>query len=84
MGYMKGTCDFGLVFQLGHNVKQNHILVRGLSDSDHGGGLNTGRSTSGWFVFLTHDASEGNTRPATILPVDWGSRRQTVTARSST
>lgn len=66
--YLKGTTDFGLVYK--HNsVGKNFVCY---SDADHGGDLETGRSTSG--VLCQYSGA----------PVSWVSQRQQSVAISTT
>lgn len=75
-GYVKGTLSFGLVWR----VKETHQLmdtfVISHSDTDHGGDVSA-RSTSGWTVHYGIESMEA------WLIVDWNSRRQGATARST-
>ena len=64
--YLKGTINFGLVFSRGDDV------LRGYSDADWAGDLDTRRSTSG-YVFQIGGAT-----------VSWSSKRQATVAKSST
>ena len=50
--------------QLG--VKRQHMLLKVLTDADHGGCIDTGRSTSSGFCYLTNDADPSVTVPRTL------------------
>ena len=66
--YIKGTINYGLVF----NADGNIPILCGYSDADWGGDVSTRRSTSG-YVFQI----QGNT-------VSWCSKRQACVAKSTT
>lgn len=65
---MKGTVDHGIRF----NLYSEHLQLTLYSDADWGGDLDTRRSISGWAAFLNGG------------PIAWSSRKQTVTATSTT
>ena len=64
--YIKGTLNYGLIFTEGDSV------LRGYSDADWAGDLDTRRSTSG-YVFMIGDST-----------VSWSSKRQATVAKSTT
>ena len=64
--YLKGTQDYGIRFG------PNHDCLRGYSDSDFAGDLNSRRSTTA-FIFILNGG-----------PVAWASRRQPCVTLSST
>ena len=64
--YIKGTLNYGLKFS------GNGISLKGYSDADWAGDLDTRRSTSG-YIFQIGDST-----------VSWSSKRQTTVAKSST
>ena len=66
--YLKGTINYGLVFQ----SKDSTCEVVGYSDADWASDVNTRRSTSG-YVFQINEST-----------VSWSSKRQSCVARSST
>ena len=66
--YLKGTTGYGITFMQGN---KKHVLS-GFSDSDFAGDIDERKSTSG-YVFLLNNG-----------PVTWRSRRQRMTAISST
>lgn len=66
--YLKGTVDHGIHF----NLCSKHLQLTTYSDADWGGDPDTRRSISGWAVFLNGGS------------IAWSSRKQTVTATSTT
>lgn len=64
--YLQGTLGFGLTYSRG----DTEIIA--YSDSDWGGDHNTGRSTTGFIVYLGHN------------PVSWCAKKQAAVSRSST
>lgn len=66
--YLKGTDNLGITFNIGSGSKK----VTMYCDSDFAGDLDTRRSTTGWIAFI----NDG--------PVAWSSKKQTVTATSTT
>lgn len=71
--YLEATLYFGIKWIVCPPSKQHvHCLVH--VDADHGGCLETHRSTRGWNVFVTDGQDM-------MVLVDWVSRRQIATAR---
>ncbi|WVZ04379.1 hypothetical protein V8G54_025185 [Vigna mungo] len=66
MRYIKGTKDFGILFQQGQ--KREELKLVGYSDADFGGDEDDRKSTSG-SIFFIHGA-----------PVSWSSKKQNVIA----
>lgn len=66
--YIKGTTQYGISFSL--NSGQTNITM--FCDADWGNDVDTRRSISGYIAFINSG------------PVSWSSRRQTVTATSTT
>lgn len=67
--YLKGTVDFGLLFDK-NSVKTNDVI--GFVDSDYAGNLDKRRSLSGYMFFLCGSA------------VSWKASLQSVVALSTT
>jgi hypothetical protein len=97
MGYLERTKDYALIMKIAKNFSSSDmmidsvakqapasvdILIDSVSDADHAGCVRTSRSTSGWAVYI-RDRAEGRHDDTRIL-LDWGSRRQSVVAKSST
>lgn len=66
--YLKGTTNYGISFGL----NTNDANVIGYSDADFAGDIDTRLSTTGWVCFVNSG------------PVAWSSRKQTITATSTT
>ena len=76
MQYLKGTVNKSLWYVISPYDKQTGLLfLHGRADSDHAGEATSARSTSGWRLAL-----EG---PRSFALLDWGSRRQGGTAKST-
>ena len=76
MQYLKGTVNRSLWYDIEPADRANGTLyLHGRADSDHGGEATSARSTSGWRLAL-----EG---PESFALLDWGSRRQGGTAKST-
>ena len=65
--YLESTLHFGIRWQV-HPASIQHLIIQVHVDADHGGCLETARSTSGWNVFVT----DGH---GMLALVDWASRR---------
>lgn len=65
--YLKGTLHHGLLLR-----RPSDLSITAYSDSDFGGSLTDGRSTSAYIIFLGPN------------PISWRSRKQSGVARSST
>jgi len=82
-GYLQGTINYGVLSfaadgKAENTVDLSRIELRQYADADHGGCEQTARSTSGWCAYLA-------TPEQTVqCLIDWGSRRQTAVARSTT
>ena len=70
MRYLAGTIDFGIVY--GSSGSNNKFELKGFTDADYAGCLDTRRSRSG-YVFTMNDA-----------PITWSSQRQPIVSLSTT
>ena len=76
MQYLKGSVNRSIWYSIDpEEVARGTVVLHGRADSDHAGEATSARSTSGWRLAL-----EG-TRTFALL--DWGSRRQGGTAKST-
>lgn len=66
--YLKGTVNYGITFDLGSET----VLLSAYSDADFAEDLDSRRSTTGWVCFLNSG------------PISWSSKKQSVTATSTT
>jgi len=74
--YVKGTLNLGIWFIIDLNdLETGSIFLHGRADSDHSGENHSAKSTSGWCSSISG--------PNTQCLLDWGSKRQTVTAKST-
>ena len=73
--YLESTLHFGMRWQV-HPASIQRLTVQVHVDADHAGCLETARSKSGWNVFV----ADGHGMCALV---DWASRRQAATARST-
>ncbi|XP_047157264.1 secreted RxLR effector protein 161-like [Vigna umbellata] len=69
MRYIKGTSDYGILFQVGR--QKDELKLVGYADSDYGGDLVERKSTSGYIFFINE------------APISWCSKKQPVVALSS-
>lgn len=77
-GYLRRHGDLVLLWVAQKHHAASDYLLRTQSGSDHAGGPKTRRSRSGWIAFIS-------TRDETsMMLIDWASKRQGATARSST
>lgn len=67
--YIKGTMDFGVLFQ--NNQKEKDLKLIGYTDADFGGDQDERKSTSGSIFFFNQ------------APVSWSSKKQSIIALSS-
>jgi hypothetical protein len=76
-GYLKRFPALGLLWFVRDTDDGGDFTMLTRSDSDHGGDLTTARSTSGWVGYLV-------TASGSRILLEWYTRRQGATAKSST
>ena len=74
--YLESPLNYGILWRL-RRSNLSDMMMKVLVDADHGGCLDTALSTSGWIVYLS--SSDGSTHAL----IDWASRRQQSTAKST-
>ena len=67
-----------------HNYWVDYIMLDAASDAGHAECIDTSRSTSGWAVCLRSDGHAAGADDGARILVDWGCKRPSVTAKSST
>ena len=77
-GYLRRAATLGLLLRAEVGYDGDQIVIALYTDADHGGDVETARSTSGWILFLT--SADGKLR----VVLEWGSKRQTAVAGSTT
>ena len=77
-GYLRKTASLGILLRVDFGYSGDQLVIALYTDADHGGDVETARSTSGWVLFLT--SVDGKLR----VLLEWGSKRQTAVARSTT
>ena len=75
VGYLSATADLGLTMRADVRDRKGDLWLELWTDADHAG-EDDRRSTGGWVLMLV--GAHG-----TLIAVDWASKKQTVTARSS-
>lgn len=77
-GYMRGTLDYGMAMLAAPDADVDLLYEDVHSDSDHGGCIDTSRSTSGGHIQISSEDE------AVKIPIAWMSKRQSAVAPSTT
>lgn len=77
-GDLRRTATLGLLMRVDAEYDGSGLTVVLYTDADHGGDVETARSTSGWILFLS--SRDGKLR----IVLEWGSKRQMAVSRSTT
>ena len=77
-GYLRRTATLGLLTRMETGYDGSGLAVALYTDADHGGNVETARSTSGWILYLC--SVDGKL----CVVLEWGSKRQTAVSRSTT